>query len=75
MKTPMKTPLKASEKNVAYNHRAALEKLAPKCTAKYSDEELLAVIHYWDGMSTPEEQFEAVRYDVSGSTKRPATAG
>lgn len=56
--------------SIVNNYRRELESKMKISTLNYTDEELYNVIEYWTGMSTQEEQMEAVAMDVNASVKR-----
>ncbi len=51
------------------NYRELCEKHTKNSTINYSDEELFKVINYWSGMSSPQEEEEAIVSDVNNLVK------
>lgn len=55
--------------NLVDNHRRRLKECGLDASA-YSDLELFAVIEYWTGMESNDEENEAIDCDVLRGTKR-----
>lgn len=62
--------MRAAMQSMVRNYRDMAIRAGYVCVQRYTDDELLAVIDYWQGMSTSEEQEQAVMDDVKNEVRR-----